>query len=291
MHAPERILAAIESDNHGATVVDKAVRLGDRADAQLVFARRHFDTVIDEPEILLTAWKPPASAPARVPHRSSVEGPLDPAWDSTREWSSRICQRLLELAQERQCDLIIKDAFVRHGNARELIHTAHDWNLLHHADVPVMMLKPRRWASGKGAAVVAALDVFDSGKRELNADIVSYAHELTELVDGRLHLVNALPLSSGAALEYGVTDLEQWRDEFRRGRLREMQRLTEESHAAVRSMQVVTGVPWKAVARVVAQLDAEFLVIGQVRPGAQAYLGTTSELLLHAVGSDVVSVP
>ena len=44
-------------------------------------------------------------------------------------------------------------------------------------------------------------------------------------------------------------------------------------------------------AHAVDDLNAEFLIIGKVKPGVANYLGTTAERLIHSVNTDIVSVP
>jgi nucleotide-binding universal stress UspA family protein len=194
-------------------------------------------------------------------------------------------RQVIDAAHRYQCDLIIKDVHEDAGANDDI----GDWELLIKADLPVMMVRSERWEPG--APVVAALDVFDARKSLLNRHVVCYAAALTELLDGRLHLVNALPSSSAVAFEYGITNFRGWLADIVRARRASLERLAEAADARVEGIHVPTGVPWQAVADTVGSLGAECLVIGQVLRTGQRYLDTTVERLLHTVASDVVSVP
>ena len=69
-----------------------------------------------------------------------------------------------------------------------------------------------------------------------------------------------------------------------------MQQLVEESGAECEEIHVVIGVPYLAISELVDRLEAEFTVIGKVRPAVADFMGTTAELLLHSVNSDMISI-
>lgn len=249
MNVPGRILATIESQDHSGYVVEKVTRLRDRSHADLLFAR-----------------------------------------------SAQPSQGLIDLARQRRCDLIVKDAWEPSADpgaaavaGQELPPALHDWDLLHHAQVPVMMLKPEPWAPGR--AVVAAVDVFDSDKQHLNRHIVEEAQALADLLLAPLHLINVVPVSESLAWEYGVADYRAWVDAMLAQRRALLERLAEETRAEVTAVHALPGIPWQVVSELIDQVGAECLVIGRVKASVHWYLDTTSERLLHGVHSDVVSVP
>ncbi len=204
------------------------------------------------------------------------------------EWPKCTWEGVINTAQQHACDLIVKDAIVE-KRLNEIVHTPHDWNLLHHADVTVMMIKPKAWIEGSN--IVAAIDVFDSYKHALNVHVLRYAGSLAELLGGKLHVANALPSLRDAVLEHStVAAYETLVHEVEGQRHDLIQRLLDESEVRCAEIHVVEGDPRDAVYELVNTLEAECLVIGKVQPHVENFMGTTAEHLLHVANSDVVFV-
>ncbi len=287
MKSVQRILVYIDNADHAGFLVEKALRLKHYADALLYFVQP-IDDVLEDAQM-------PCSDEEREQIIRQLEGikfvhcvephAVDENWV---EWPERSCKDIISTAHRLACDLIVKDAFVE-KRLDNIVHSAHDWGLLRHADVSVMMIKSKPWVEGSN--IVAAIDVFDSYKHALNVHVLRYAGSLAELLGGQLHVVNAVPPLRGAVLEHAtVAAYERLVHEVEAQRHDVIQRLLSESEACCAQIHVVEGVPGDAVNELVNTLEAECLVIGKVRRSVQNFLGTTAEQLLHVVNSDVVFV-
>ena len=274
MKSLQRILVYIDKAEHARFLVEKALRLKHYADALLYFVQP-IDDVLEDAQM-------PCSDEEREEIIRQLEG-IKFVHRAERTWED-----IISTAHRLACDLIVKDAFVE-KRLNKIVHTAHDWDLLCHADVSVMMIKPKPWVEGSN--IVAAIDVFDSYKHALNVHVLRYAGSLAELLGGQMHVVNAVPPLRGVVLEHAtVAAYERLVHEVEAQRHDVIQRLLSESEACCAEIHVVEGVPGDAVNELVNTLEAECLVIGKVSRRVQNFMDTTAELLLHVVSSDVVFV-
>ncbi len=274
MKSVQRILVYIDEAEHARFLVEKALRLKHYADALLYFVQP-IDDVLEDAQM-------PCSDEEREQIIRQLEG-IKFVHRPERTWED-----IISTAHRLACDLIVKDAFVEKRHT-QIVHTAHDWDLLRHADVSVMMIKPKPWVEGSN--IVAAIDVFDSYKHALNVHVLRYAGSLAELLGGQMHVVNAVPPLRGVVLEHAtVAAYERRVHEVEAQRHDVIQRLLSESEACCAEIHVVEGVPGDAVNELVNTLEAECLVIGKVSRSVQNFMDTTAELLLHVVSSDVVFV-
>jgi universal stress protein E len=290
----QRILVSIDSAEHARFLVEKALRLRDYATAELVFIQPIYDELAEDAHMHFTIEEHDRIIQLLLEVEelkfdhfiSSVA--FDNNWRSTVKWCKRPWQGILETASRYECDLIIKDAFIE-TRLNKIIHTPHDWNLLRSSDRPVMMIKPKPWVDNSN--VVAAIDVFDSRKHELNVKVLQYAASITELLRGKLHVANALPSLRSTVLERSSLDTyKKLTLEVEACRYAYMQQLVDESGTDCEEIHVVIGVPYQAISDLVDRLEAEFIVIGKVRPAVADFMGTTAELLLHSVNSDMISI-
>jgi nucleotide-binding universal stress UspA family protein len=294
MKTIERMLVAIEDEDHGEFVIEKAFALRDHANATPTFARIHYDHVIDDPVLGFSPEEhdrvvrlETQAEQIKFQHFVSMYA-RDGNWRAEVVWSKQPWRGIIDLAHRGDCRLIVKDAYVER-RLLQVIHTAHDWNLLRYADMPVMMIKPVQWVAH--AVVLAAIDVVDPNIDALNQRILRYANDLTEMLGGTLYVANALPLSRRLVMEqHRGEDYERFIADICAQRLGQIERLLTETHISGARVQIVEGTPHTAIAEVTKELKAELLVIGKSRLDVAEYLGTTSERLLHSVNSDVVSI-
>jgi len=290
----ERMLVVIEAEAHGAFVIDKALALRDHAQASVTFAKIHYDHVVDDAALGLSADERERLVTLEVQaeqikfERSIARHARDRDWCAEVVWGKQSWRSILDLAERGDCDLIVKDAYVERHLDR-VVHTAHDWNLLRYAELPVLMVKPEQWVAN--AIVLAALDVAQRGNDELNKRILRYAADLTALLNGTLYVINALPVSRRVVMEqHRGEDYERFIGDASARRLAIMERLLDETRIRDARVQVAEGTPHAAIIETVATLGVELLVIGKSQPDVDEYLGTTSERLLHGVNCDVISI-
>ncbi len=294
MKTLQRILVSIDTTEHARFLVEKALSLRDYATAELIFVQPIYDEMVEDARLHFSSEEHDRIIQLLVEAEElkfkhfvgSVAA--DDNWRSTVEWCKRPWEGILETANRYECDLIIKDAYVE-ARLDEIIHTPHDWNLLRYSDRPLMMIKPKPWIENSN--IIAAIDVFDSRKHELNIHVLRYAASLTDLLGGKLHVVNALPSFRSGMLELsGQETYKKMTQDVSKHRYDYMHRLVQESDMECEEFHVVSGVPNEAIRDLVDRLQAEFIVVGKVRPGVVDFMGTTAELLLHSVNSDMVSI-
>lgn len=294
MKGLQKILVSIDTGEHAGFVVEKALKLRDYADADLIFVQPLYDEVLEDVQMHFSDEERDQIIRLLVEAEEikfeHLVGSVaaDGNWQSTVEWRKRRWEGIIETAQRYGCDLIIKDAFVE-TSLNVVVHTPHDWNLLRHSAIPLMMIKPQPWVERSN--IVAAIDVADTRKHEINNHVLRYASSLAELLGGKLHVANALPsLKENVMERASFRAYEKMKLEVEASRYDYMQRLVKENGVNCEAIHIVGGIASIAINDLVEELHAEFLVIGKIRPGVASFLGTTAELLLHSVNSDVVSI-
>ena len=209
---------------------------------------------------------------------------------SAAMWNAKVWEGIVHAAQSTGADLIIKTAS-QDGLAMPL-RAPDDWNLLRHAEVPVLLTQPKAWA--KIPTVVAAIDVYDPDHEDLNARILSTAQHLAHQLGGELHLASIFP------------QLNKWLDELTsvQSYVKLRKDVEEEVFAELATFaaregvekyhpHAVEGEPVDAMRNLVGLIEADIVVLGtKARTGVSGVLlGNTAEKLLHAVTCDVLTVP
>lgn len=214
----------------------------------------------------------------------------NPDLESATLWNARQWEGILHAAERAQADLVIKGASL-HPRFGDIVRTPDDWNLLRRSEIPVMLVKPQAWVAQP--TVLCALDPFDDAHEALSMAVLQEAQALTRVLGGELVLVVAYPL-----FEPWVGQLGAMRnyDEIKRGIEQEIRtrvnRLVAQAGVDFDRLVADEGQPTQVIGRLVEETEAEMLVIGtHAREGVTGILlGNTSERLLHAVATDVVTV-
>jgi universal stress protein E len=205
-------------------------------------------------------------------------------------WNKKEWEGVTDVARDLSADLIIKAANVE-SRLQEVIHTPDDWNILRHATCPVMLVKAQAWAGEP--AVIAAVNVLDEEHEALNRRILRYAHDLTRVLGGELHVVNAFPLFEpwvgelGAAYDYVSIKREVESEVDQRVRA-----IAEDEGVDYRLLHIREGKAPHVISDLCEETNAELVVMGtSARSGVRGMvIGNTSEALLHVVNTDVVTL-
>lgn len=205
-------------------------------------------------------------------------------------WNKREWEGVTDVARELNADLIIKGANLE-SRLQEVIHTPDDWSILRHATCPVMLVKARAWV--REPAIVAAVNVLDEEHEALNRHILTYAQNLTGVLGGELHIVNAFPLFEpwigelGAAYDYVSIKREVEAEVDRRVRA-----IAEEENVDYRLLHIREGKAPHVIRDLCEETDAELVVMGTAaRSGVRGMvIGNTSEAVLHVVNTDTVTL-
>ncbi|MFT4720320.1 MAG: universal stress protein E [Candidatus Azotimanducaceae bacterium] len=308
----DRILVALSQDeahqdNDGAlgdashqqilegntVVLEKAVALANAADASL--------------EVINVTYSPMADMPVKAIEQNhalktyvlqAAESWLEDQLDGIRNqvkslaaatlWNKDEWQGILHAAEAGNADLIIKATHVA-PSAGLSMRTPQDWNLLRHATIPVMLVKPDAWV--ENPIIMAAIDVLNDSQFELNKRVLREADSLTSILGGELAIVSSYPMMApwGGPAAVGV-DFEQLRTDIEHFARHELERLTRAAEVNYNYLYLEEGRPAMRVRALVEETNAEMLVMGTMgRTGIKSLvIGNTAETILHYTHCDAV---
>lgn len=293
MNNAQRILAVINRSDETGFVLDKVAVLADAESASVRIIRVIFDDLVD------FHHAPAEDTQAVKLHiMQSEERQLVGIVDEYRDrfhdietstvWNKRISDGAILAAEEFEADLIMKAAdstspvFPRHPD---------DWNLLRHAQRPVMLVNPHPWQDHP--VVLASADLLDDAHDALNTSILQTGAHIAAELNGLLHVVCAYPgmatwANADANLAVNYTDMERDVLQATKAKLDE---LTANQVDAQR-LYMRAGRPVNVVRDAVHDVKPEIVVIGNAaREGIPGFvLGNTSEALLGVIESDLLVV-
>ncbi len=213
-----------------------------------------------------------------------------PDLEAAALWNPRHWEGVLHAAERAEADLVIKGASVHHKFG-DIVRTPDDWNLLRNSAAPVMLVKPQAWV--KNPTVLCALDPFDDSHEKLSVALLQEARTLTDVLGGELLLVVAYPLFEPWVGELGAMQgYEDLKNNIEMEIRERVHALVEKSGVDFDRLVADEGQPAQVIGRLVDDTEAELLVIGtHAREGVKGLLlGNTSERLLHAVATDVLTM-
>jgi universal stress protein E len=235
----------------------------------------------------------------------SAESQLEDSLESTRQrfshlesatlWNARTWEGVLHAAANVDADLILKATEEEESigeRVSSVVRTPDEWNLLRHAEVPVMLVKAAAWP--RESTVVCALDVFDESHDDLNRAVLSWSGQLAGLLGADLDLVYAYPLFEPWVGELGaVKSYAEIKSSVEDDARERALKMSEDAGVSFRHLHLEEGHTAPVLARLVEDSEAALLVVGtHAREGVKGVLlGNTSERILHAVDCDVVTVP
>ena len=107
------------------------------------------------------------------------------------KWVRDISEGMVMEANSGHYDMLIKGAN-HHGIFDSIIFTPHDWNLLRHALIPVVIAKEHSWDPQN--AIVVAVDFTSTEKQLMNILLLREAQLLSTITKNPIHLVNSAPV-------------------------------------------------------------------------------------------------
>lgn len=296
MSSIRNILVAVNDETDAPHTLEKALRLATATRARVHVVRVIYEGIADLGPAVVDASRDLKSFLLQ-----SAEALLEELVDRTRRklpeletvtlWNARTWEGVVHAAERVEADLILKGATV-HPGFGGTIRTPDDWNLLRHARVPVLLVKPDAWVAAP--VVLCALDPFDEAHATLNLAILRQARAFADLLGGELDVIVAYPLFEPWVGEFGA--LRNY-DELRRSIETEIRDrvnvLGEQAGVRFRRLIADEGHAVQVIGRLVEEDEAQLVVIGtHARAGIQGVLlGNTSERVLHLVQVDVATVP
>jgi len=294
MQSVNNILVVV-SDADARYVLEKAQILASASKARVHIVRIIYEGVADlstsviDDSIRLKTFILQAA-------ESALEELVDP-WrgrfpdlETAAIWNPRTWEGILHAAETTAADLIMKGASLHHKFG-DVVRTPDDWNLLRHSPVPVMLVKPQAWVAEP--VLLCALDVFDEAHADLNVALLKEGAALAEILGGDLHVVCTYPMFEPWVGEMGaITSYQDLKRRIELDIITRVDAIAAEAKVKFKMLHAEEGHPTHTIGAVAEETEAELLLLGtHAREGVPGLLlGNTSERILHAVATDVLTM-
>ncbi len=290
----QNILAVLQHNAHAPRLLRKLKQLSRTEACDISIIRVVYESLADLPSKhvdVTPEYKTLVLNTAQKELRDAIEEADVNASNITSAamWHPHLWQGILDAAESTGADLIVKTI---KSDPQFSLRTPDDWNLLRHAEIPVLLTQPRAWMSQP--TIVVALDVYDEEHEGLNIRILHAAQHLAHQLKAELHLVSIFPVLS-RWLD-GISSMQSY-VQMRKGIEEEIfiELADYAERAGIRDYQphAVEGDEIEAMGNLTELLHADIAVLGtKARKGVKgALLGNTAEQLLHTLTCDVLTVP
>jgi universal stress protein E len=307
----DRVLVALEQNAGAVYVLEKAMTLAAAADADLEVIHVVYESLADLPVqaveknqalktfILQAAetWLEDQLDSARralqsktTEQQAGAPGKGLRSIESATIWNKDEWQGIIHAAELGQADLIIKAADSTH-QAGLVMRTPSDFNLIRHATVPVMLVKPSAWV--KTPIIMAAVDALNEEQFSLGKRVLQEADSLTSILNGELAVVCTYPLlQPWAGTESIGIDFQQLEHDIEKVAHKNIDQLTSAANVSYNYLYIEEGRPAMRLRKLAQETQAEILVMGTVgRTGVKSLvIGNTSETIVQYSDCDVVVV-
>ena len=204
---------------------------------------------------------------------------------ASQSWHKSLTDTIVQAAQCDGCGLVIKQHLPDNPLKKALL-TPDDWKLLRYCPTPVLLVKTE--GSWMQSTVLAAVDLgnHDDQHHVLHDTIVSHAADLTEMINGQLHLVSAHPAPMLSASD----PTYQLRENIHARYLEEASKYTEQYQLDVANVHIDEGPADSLIPVIASKVGASVTVIGTVaRKGISgALIGNTAEVIMDQLDSDIL---
>ena len=203
------------------------------------------------------------------------------------KWTRDVSEGMLNEANSGNFDLIIKGAN-HHGLLDSIIFTPHDWNLLRHSNIPVVIAKEHTW--DENSTIVVAVD-FTSGEKQLmNVLLLREAQLLSTITGAPIHLVNGAPVVLPTVmLEVPNYAPELYAESILAEHKRRIIEFAHHHNIADDHCHIAEGMPDDVLPKLCKKLHASTVFIGSHgRSGVGAALiGNTCEEIVDFINADL----
>jgi universal stress protein E len=295
MDSINNILVALSDAADARFVLEKVLMLAKASQAKV-----HVVSVVYEGIAELTIDEIEDSARLKTLILESAESTLEelvdplraqlPAIECATLWNRNAWEGVLHAAEAVEADLIVKPATL-HEKFGDVVRTPDDWNLLRHATVPVMLVKPQAWVDEP--VLLCAVDPFDDAHANLNVTMLREGRALADMLGGELHVVCAYPLFEPWVGELGaVGSYAEIKENVEREIIRRVDAIAARAGVKFAMLHAEEGYPTHTIGAVAELTGAELVIVGtHAREGVRGLLlGNTSERILHAVATDVLTM-
>lgn len=203
------------------------------------------------------------------------------------KWTRDVSEGMLNEANSGNFDLIIKGAN-HHGLLDSIIFTPHDWNLLRHSNIPVVIAKEHTWDAN--STIIVAVD-FTSGEKQLmNVLLLREAQLLSTITGAPIHLVNGAPVVLPTVmLEVPNYAPELYAESILAEHKRRIIEFAHHHNIADDHCHIAEGMPDDVLPKLCQKLHASTVFIGSHgRSGVGAALiGNTCEEIVDFINADL----
>jgi universal stress protein E len=193
-------------------------------------------------------------------------------------------------------DVVVKDTH-HHSFAERAFATNTDWHLIRTCPVPLLLTKPKSWASPP--VLMAAVDpghVHDV-PAALDHRILDVAASMAKRLNAKMHAIHSyLPATIATAAVSGMASMMSLSVEALAAeqelRYSQIKQLTDQYGIADGNLHVDAGMAAEYIPRMAAGWHADIVVMGAIaRSGLQrALIGSTAEQVLETLPCDVLVV-
>jgi len=220
---------------------------------------------------------------------------LDVTTETTRADPLHIA--LVERVKHTCAELVVKDTH-HHTLAQRTILTHTDWELIRSCSVPLLLTKPRPWASSP--CICAAVDPGHADDKPAMLDhyILELSTELAARLNGNSQVVHAyipaaLIAATAAGVSFSMADVTPEMLAVERERkMKELLALASDYRIPASNIHLQLGGAVEQLCRLAEQLDADVMTMGAISRGAlkRILIGSTAENILERLPCDALIV-
>lgn len=297
MSTYHKILAVIHPHKTEHPALHRAIYLAEKFNAELVLVSCIYDDAVDIPgatnnyhlekmiPTMVEEQKTKLAALA-LQHAKNVTVTYDAIWHK------KLYKGIIELANNHQCDLIVKST-KKHNSIAQRVFTPTDWKLLRFSPVNVLMVKHNEWPDNGNIVSALSLDDGDDAHHSLSDQVAKETQNIANAVNGNIHLMHTY---TGAPVHISV-EVPQFNPETYNADIKKkcedkMNKLIQQYRVDHSEQHVIEGLPEDVVPSLCKQLNAQLLVLGSVgRTGiGAALLGNTAEYVIDKVNCDALVI-
>lgn len=204
------------------------------------------------------------------------------------KWVADLSEGMLEETNSGHYDLVIKGAN-HHGILDAIIFTPHDWFLLRHSIIPVLIAKDHSW--DESTAIVVAVDFTSTEKQIMNILLLREAQLLATVTKSHIHLVNSAPVVMPTVMmEVPNYAPELYAESILVEHKRRIVEFAKSHNIPEERCHIAEGMPDDVLPKLCQKLHANTVFIGSLgRSGISAALvGNTCEEIVDLINADLM---
>ena len=298
MKTLNRILVVIDPNDEAFSALSRAVELARTSGAQITAFLPIYDFSYEMTTMLSIQERDTMRKAVVEDRRLWLEDIVGKQFNGQADigisvvWHNRPFEAIIETAIESNYDMVVKGTHL-HDTLKSIIFTPTDWHLLRKCPCPLLLVKEHTWAED-GRILTAVHTGSDSEHHTaLNTKLIDMAQGLAELIDARVHVVNAYPGTPvNIAIEIPEFDPNEYNSVVREHHHKAINAIAEAAQIPAEQVHMDEGLPEDVIPKVSEAIDAELLVIGTIgRTGfSAAIIGNTAEHVLDRINCDVLAI-